>query len=179
MSASIHALIPDLQPYARQLLLVAGNNGLQPRITSTRRSHTEQARLYRRFLAGQNPYPVAPPGQSAHEFGYAFDMMIQGASPKLMLISLSDLGAVWEGWGGVWGGHFQDPIHFEFPGFRHAAVESAGQSGYVKAANIAASFLPGGVGLLASVSPAFAGGKSKCPWWDPFGYITNRPECRG
>src|SRR5438309_4999625 len=96
-----------------------------------------------------------------------------------MLISLSDLRAVWEGWGGVWGGHFQDPIHFEFPGFPHAAVESAGQSGYVKAANIAASFLPGGVGLLASVSPAFAGGKSKYPWWDPFGYITNRPECRG
>src|SRR5438445_13818096 len=101
MSASLSALIPALRPYARQLLLVAGNNGLQPRITSTRRSHTEQARLYRRFLAGQNPYPVAPPGQSAHEFGYASDMMIQGASPKLMMISSSAIGAAGSCWGVV------------------------------------------------------------------------------
>ena len=178
MGASLHSLIPPLQPFARRLLLPAGQAGLQPRITSTRRSRSEQTKLYRRFLQGTNPYPVAPPGQSAHEFGYAFDMMIQG-TPLQMKIGLDDLGYLWQTWGGVWGGQFNDPIHFEFPGFPHAAVESAGQSGYVKAANIAASFLPGGAGLLASVSPAFAGGKSKCPWWDPFGYITNQPECRG
>jgi len=30
---------------------------------------------------------------------------------------LKDLGQVWESWGGVWGGEFRDPIHFEYPGF--------------------------------------------------------------
>src|SRR5437016_8660325 len=140
MGASLHSLIPPLQPFARRLLLAAGQAGLQPRITSTRRSRSEQTKLYRRFLQGTNPYPVAPPGQSAHEFGYAFDMMIQG-SPSQMESNLNDLGHVWECWGGVWGGNFKDSIYFEFPGFPHAPIEGP-SSGYVKAANIAASFLP-------------------------------------
>jgi len=105
-------------------------------------------------------------------------MMILG-SPREMESNLNDLGKVWESWGGVWGGHFKDPIHFEFPGFPHTAIETEPPPWYVKTANIAASFLPGPAGILASVSPAFAGGKSKCPWWDPFGFITDRPECRG
>src|SRR5947209_19269246 len=107
MSASLSALIPALRPYARQLLLVAGNNGLQPRITSTRRSHTEQARLYRRFLAGQKPYPVPPPGQSARESGYALERMIKAACPRLVLISLSNLGAGSAGCGGAWSARLQ------------------------------------------------------------------------
>jgi hypothetical protein len=28
-----------------------------------------------------------------------------------------DLGTVWTGWGGIWGGDLDDPIHFEYPGF--------------------------------------------------------------
>jgi hypothetical protein len=123
LSASISSLIPELRPFARQLLLVAGQAGLQPRITSTYRSVGEQTRLYRRFLAGQNPYPVAPPGHSAHEAGYAFDMMIMDA-PGQMESDLADLGQVWESWGGVWGGHFKDPIHFEYPGFSAPPVET-------------------------------------------------------
>jgi hypothetical protein len=30
----------------------------------------------------------------------------------------NDLGQVWESWGGVWGGRFGDPVHFEWPGFK-------------------------------------------------------------
>jgi len=123
LSASISGLIPELRPFARRLLVVAGQAGLQPRITSTYRSPTEQARLYRRFLSGNNPYPVAPPGHSAHEAGFAFDMMIQD-SPGQMESDLADLGQVWESWGGIWGGHFKDPIHFEYPGFTAAAPTS-------------------------------------------------------
>jgi hypothetical protein len=37
---------------------------------------------------------------------------------------LKDLGKVWEGWGGVWGGEFRDPIHFEYPGFSVSAPRS-------------------------------------------------------
>lgn len=178
MSTSISALIPELQPFARALLGVAGSAGLQPRITSTRRSYAEQTRLYRRFLAGQNPYPVAPPGTSAHEAGYAFDMMIQDV-PRRMIVDLEDLGSVWKSWGGVWGGDFKDPIHFEFPGFNGQALQKAffddPPDWYVSVANFAAGFLPGTVGLLQAVSPTptFAKGKSPCPWWDPFGFLTD------
>lgn len=116
MSASLGALVPALRPYARALVDLAGRAGLQPRVTSTRRSHAEQARLYRRYLAGQQQYPVAPPGSSAHEFGMAFDMI----TSAMNLADLADLGKVWVSWGGVWGGDFDDPIHFELPGFAHA-----------------------------------------------------------
>src|SRR5262249_31586208 len=56
--------------------------------------------------------PVAVPGTSAHEFGFAFDMVV---SP---MDAIGDVGAYWEAQGGVWGGEFNDPIHFEFPGFK-------------------------------------------------------------
>ncbi|SRR6266849_8409874 len=121
MSASLHSLVPELRPFAIALVDVAGRAGLQPRVTSARRSHAEQARLYRRYLAGQNPYPVAPPGTSAHEFGFAFDLAITPMADS----NLADLGKVWTGWGGVWGGQFDDPIHFELPGFPHSAVQKA------------------------------------------------------
>lgn len=120
MSASINSLVPELRPYARALVDLAGKNGLQPRITSARRSHAEQTRLYRRYLAGLNPYPVAPPGSSAHEFGMAFDLVI---SPYDLAL-FKQLGQIWVSWGGVWGGAFQDPIHFELPGFPHKAAEA-------------------------------------------------------
>jgi hypothetical protein len=113
MSSSIQALVAGLRPWARALILEAARVGLQPRLTSTRRSHSQQARLYRRFLAGLSEFPVAAPGHSAHELGLAFDLIV---TP---LTALADLGNVWEGWGGTWGGRFHDPIHFEAPGVPH------------------------------------------------------------
>lgn len=112
MSANLGALIPELQGPARDLRDAAGAAGFQPRVTSTLRSTTEQARLYRRFQQGLQPLPVAPPGTSAHEFGFAFDMI---TSPMEALL---DVGYTWEQWGGVWGGAFNDPVHFEYPGFK-------------------------------------------------------------
>lgn len=143
MSASIGQLIPPLRPYAIALVNLAARAGLSPRVTSTRRSHAEQARLYRRFLAGQQPYPVAPPGTSAHEFGYAFDMIIAGMRP----IDFADLGQVWQGWGGVWGGQFNDQIHFEYPGFTHVRAGALPQeekpTNIAVAADLVLSFAPG------------------------------------
>jgi len=141
VAASLNALIPELRPFARALVTLAGNAGVQPRVTSTLRSHTEQARLYRRFLAGQNPYPVAPPGSSAHEYGYAFDMVTSAMDPQ----DLADLGQVWKSWGGVWGGEFNDPIHFEYPGFTVRAPRSnAPQVGgaFYKLADLLSGFVP-------------------------------------
>src|SRR5260370_37739004 len=122
MSTSIRTLIPELQPWAVALLNESGRAGLQPRLTSTRRSHSEQTRLYRRYLAGLQPYPVARPGTSAHEYGFAFDMV------TIPLEGLAEAGQLWEGWGGIWGGHPRkqgsafDPVHFEYPGFSLSAI---------------------------------------------------------
>lgn len=114
MSASLTELIPELQPYARDLVDAAGAAGLQPRVTSTRRTYAEQKRLYDRSLAGLSPYPAAPPGHSSHEYGWALDMVV---SP---LSALADVGAYWEQNGGVWGGRIGDDVHFEYPGFQEA-----------------------------------------------------------
>src|SRR6267143_173252 len=101
-------LDPELADAARALVDAAGRARLQPRVTSTLRSHSEQVRLYNRFLAGQGGYPVAPPGYSAHEYGEAFDMVV---SP---MEALADVGYTWQQWGGGW--NPDDAVHFELPG---------------------------------------------------------------
>lgn len=111
MSADLGALIPPLQPFAQALVDLAGRARVQPRVTSTLRSRTQQERLYRAFLRGETKYPVAPPGTSAHEYGFAFDMVAATAE------DLHDLGTVWTQSGGVWSAN--DEVHFEYPGFPH------------------------------------------------------------
>ncbi len=109
MSTSLAALVPELQPFAHALVDAAGAAGLLPRVTSTLRTSSEQTRLYRRYLEGVAPYPAAPPGTSAHEFGEAFDLIV---SPYE---ALADVGAFWQSMGGTWGAQ-RDPVHFELPG---------------------------------------------------------------
>lgn len=99
-------LIPSHRRYFEQLVRVAQALDSTARVTSSRRSSSEQARLYRLFLAGKTSYPVAPPGRSKHEKGRAIDLYAQ---PE----TLRRLGALWESAGGRWGGRFKDPIHFE------------------------------------------------------------------
>ena len=111
MATGLHSLESWLQPAAVQLVNIAAAAGLGPKVSSARRSHAQQALLYRRFLAGQSRFPAAPPGNSMHELGLAFDLWVNDES------QLADLGQVWEqNMGGVWGGHFKDPIHFEAGG---------------------------------------------------------------
>lgn len=109
-------LFDGLQPFlrrpAQRLLNLAGPNAS---LTSVRRSPRQQALLFRRYQAGLSKFPAAPPGTSKHELGLAFDIW----SPDAQL--LRDLGATWESWGGVWGGRFNDPIHFEAPRGRPAS----------------------------------------------------------
>jgi hypothetical protein len=66
--------------------------------------------LYQRWQSGLSPLPAAPPGASAHEFGFAFDLVVTPWE------ALADVGYTWEQWGGVWGSQ-RDPVHFEYPGF--------------------------------------------------------------
>ena len=114
-----------------------------PRVTSTLRSTAEQTRLYRRFQSGLQTLPVAPPGTSAHEFGYAFDMLVSPYD------ALSDVGDYWKSMGGVWGGEFNDPVHFEFPGFK------------VSARGLRAAPAAAGTGLVAEAVSAL----NALPWY--------------
>lgn len=77
------------------------------RVTSARRSHAQQAALYRNYLAGRATFPAAPPGLSKHEQGLAVDIVVN--PPALQ----AALGRWWQSVGGTWGGQYQDPIHFE------------------------------------------------------------------
>lgn len=118
---AIQDLVPELADAARALVDAAGRAGLQPRVTSTVRTRSEQGRLYRRFLAGASGYPVAPPGSSAHEYGEAFDLVVTPME------ALADVAYTWQQWGGGW--NPADAVHFELPG----ASERAKQRGRTSA----------------------------------------------
>lgn len=155
MSANIGALIPEMQPYARELVRAAGAAGLLPRVTSTLRTRAEQTRLYRRFLAGAAQYPVAPPGTSAHEYGYAFDMVV---SPLEELeYSVKDY---WLSLGGVWSR--SDAVHFEYPGFREdyaAGNIPVDKPALGEIANVLGGAVVPGLSEAQFVAPFFPEGK--------------------
>lgn len=101
VSRSLLRLDSRFRPYAQGLLEVAQRFGLNPVVTSTRRTLAEQAALYREYLAGRHPYPVAPPGRSQHNYGLAIDLVSEDNDW---------LGAVWRHWGGSWSS--SDRVHF-------------------------------------------------------------------
>ncbi len=95
-------LDPRLAPAAGALYEWAWQSGLNPRITSVRRSYQQQAVLYDRFRRGMSDLPAAPPGHSKHERGLAWDMVT--SSPAIA-------GAAWRSVGGRW--FASDYVHFE------------------------------------------------------------------
>jgi LAS superfamily LD-carboxypeptidase LdcB len=109
--SALTALIPELGPVAEAFVNMARAHGLNPVITSVRRSAAAQRRLYdlrQRTLAGTlrpgeapQRYPVAYPGTSDHERGWAFDMVCDNPA---------EAGAVWNSWGGHW--NPSDAVHF-------------------------------------------------------------------
>ena len=100
--ASFSKLDPRFRPAAEWLFHVAQYNRLRPILTSGFRSLDHQKRLYAAYKRGANPYPVAPPGRSMHNYGLAIDMVSSNNAA---------LGAYWESLGGRWGGK-RDPVHF-------------------------------------------------------------------
>lgn len=103
MSRSIWSLDPRVRPYFQWLRDVAQDLGLDPRITSTRRSREEQANLYSAYLAGRSRFPAARPGSSLHELGLAMDMVTRDNAY---------LGQVWSHYlGGFWSPN--DSVHYD------------------------------------------------------------------
>jgi len=121
MGASVDSLVDELRDAARELDATVWASGLQGRFTSTRRSSTEQARLYRAYISGRHPFPVAPPGSSAHEYGEAFDYLVTPSTYQ------RDVGLTWVDWGGEWGGA-SDMVHFELPGASARALQRGKES---------------------------------------------------
>jgi hypothetical protein len=79
----------------------AGFNAF-PFIGSDYRSNAEQAQMYAN--RGSNPFPVAPPGQSMHNEGLAFDA---GDLPSRIASYLEQ-----NGWYN--GASFGDPVHYSY-----------------------------------------------------------------
>jgi hypothetical protein len=123
MGANPNALDPDLRAAMNELQQWLGSQRVILTITSTVRSGRDQDFLWKRFKAGNSGgLPAAPPGHSAHEYGWAFDAVV---SPVEYQVAV---GKAWEQlWGGKWGGS-KDPVHFELPGASQLAWQ-LGESG--------------------------------------------------
>lgn len=131
-------LNPALAKIARNLPRVAAAQGFQARVTSGYRSRSKQTALYRRYLAGLQPYPVAAPGTSDHEKGLALDVVSTNTAKLVAL--LASVGLYWAG--------PSDPVHFTMVPLK---TQAKPKKGLLKKAIGAASWVPGPVGVVGSV----------------------------
>lgn len=109
--ADLNTLDYRLVPWAKYLLSLGKQYDGRLVATSARRSVAKQTALYERWRSGRSNIPAAPPGGSLHQYGLAFDLARIGKDPLTDPL-LNWLGAVWEHWGGRWGG-IRDPVHFQ------------------------------------------------------------------
>jgi len=114
MSRSTSALDPSFRPAAEFLVKVS--RMLAPTtVTSTRRSHSEQSRLYLDYMQGRRPLPALPPERSLHVRGLALDLVAGSYTPGgPPSPEMERLGQWWRSGGGRWGGA-ADPVHFSAP----------------------------------------------------------------
>ena len=76
MSIQLRGLHPEVRERAELALQWANQFGIRPWVTSGFRSFNEQAALRRRFEAGESRFPANRPGDSAHNFGFAWDSVL-------------------------------------------------------------------------------------------------------
>jgi len=106
---SLRGMDPDLRPYAEYALEIARWYGLDPVVTSVFRSWAEQYQLYLRFKAGKSAWPANFPGDSAHQYGLAFDSWVEPDHQALWAAIRRYVG---------WYVPPGDVIHAEVPGWR-------------------------------------------------------------
>lgn len=113
---SLIRLRSPIRPAAEWLYQIGRQAAPALRITSVRRTWSEQSALFKKSAqggckgSGCSAFPAAPPGRSLHQYGLAWDMARPGVDPFTDAL-LAELGAVWNSIGGRW--HATDPIHFE------------------------------------------------------------------
>jgi LAS superfamily LD-carboxypeptidase LdcB len=71
--ANLLGLDPEVRRRAEDLVGALRRAGYSATITSAYRSPAEQKALWRHRAS--NPFPVAPPGCSTHEYGFAVDLV--------------------------------------------------------------------------------------------------------
>jgi peptidoglycan L-alanyl-D-glutamate endopeptidase CwlK len=127
MSSRLDDLEPVTQQMCVKFLDAAAAAGHSIRVTHTLRTMDEQAKLYAQGRTLPGPIVTkAKPGQSAHNYGMAFDICFVGKVPyppetDPRWLALGQLG---ESLGLVWGGRFKsfkDLPHFERANWREAA----------------------------------------------------------
>lgn len=70
---NLRGLSPSVRAHADLTLAWANYYGIGVTVTSTLRSWNEQQALYTRYLRGESRWPANPPGESAHNWGLAWD----------------------------------------------------------------------------------------------------------
>jgi peptidoglycan L-alanyl-D-glutamate endopeptidase CwlK len=123
-------LLPDVRPYARELLLKAAAAEIRIKIISGLRTYEEQNRLYAqgRTIPDKPIVTNAQGGQSNHNFGIAFDIGVfegnkyLGDSPKYKAVGVLGMELGLE-WGGNWKSIVDQP-HFQLrPTWAHGMNE--------------------------------------------------------
>ena len=109
MTWQLRGLHRDLRPYAEYAYQLGVAYGLKPVITSGFRDWAEQDLLYKRYLAGKSRFPAAPPGQSAHNYGLAFDSWVPDRDKPIWNAIRRYVG---------WAVTDSDWVHAELPGWR-------------------------------------------------------------
>lgn len=115
----ISTLLPEVRPYARELLLKAAAAEIRIKIISGLRTYEEQNRLYAqgRTILDKPIVTNAQGGQSNHNFGIAFDIGVfegnkyLGDSPKYKAVGVLGMELGLE-WGGNWKSIVDQP-HFQ------------------------------------------------------------------
>lgn len=125
MSRALDDLSPAVRPLVDAFLYAATGAGLDLLVTCTARTLAEQAQLYAQGRTAPGKIVTnAPPGESAHNFGLAIDVVPiingkpdwEGAHP--VWAQAGNLGeAAGLEWAGRWV-HMREMPHFQLPNWR-------------------------------------------------------------
>ncbi len=122
---NLTTLRPDLRGLAAEHIRRLRQEGIDARIVSGSRSIAHQQRLKNKQQAmspaAQKDYPVATPGNSAHNYGAAYDIGIfvdgkydgRGSNP-----GYQRAGEIGRGLGLDWGARFNDLPHYQLPSWK-------------------------------------------------------------
>lgn len=116
---NIATLLPEVQPFARKLVHEAAKKGITIKVTSALRTYAEQDALYAQGRTKPGSIVTnARGGQSAHNFGLAFDVTeFNGTKPVWESDNYDVVGEIGQKMGLDWGGSwrsFTDRPHFAF-----------------------------------------------------------------
>lgn len=111
-SAKMLELTPLTAMLAGQLLIKCAQKGITMLIYSGFRTFEQQNELYKKYLAGGNL--AARAGYSYHNYRLAFDAVpIVNCLPDWNSPKWNEIGKIASDVGLVWGGSFNDRVHFQ------------------------------------------------------------------